>query len=117
MSPEQVVQNQLDAYNAKDINALLDTYAVDAEHFSIHGASIAKGHDQMRVRFLNRFKEPDLHAKLLSRVVMGNFVVDTELITRNFDAGIGTVEMLCIYEVVNDLIVRASFALGDERVF
>lgn len=111
-----IVQAQLDAYNAKDIEALLDTYAPDAQHFALHGELLAEGHEQLRARFLVRFAEPDLHAQLLSRIVVGNFVTDAELITRNFPEGVGTLEMLCVYEVVAGRIQRASFALGEKRL-
>lgn len=111
-----VVQAQLDAYNAKDIDALLATYATDAQQYVLHGEQLAQGHAQMRERFLARFAEPDLHARLLSRTVMGNTVVDAELITRNFPEGPGTLEMLCIYEVVDGRIRRASFATGEKRL-
>lgn len=114
-SPQAVVQTQLDAYNAKDIDALLATYAPDAEQYSLHGERLAQGHAQMRERFLARFAEPDLHARLLSRTVLGSTVVDAELITRNFPKGPGTIEMLCIYEVVEGRIRRASFAMGQKR--
>lgn len=63
-----------------------------------------------------RFAEPDLHARLLSRIVMGHVVVDAEEITRNFPEGKGTIEMLCIYEVVNGHIDKASFALGRKTI-
>jgi len=36
-SPLAVVQRQLDAYNSKDIDALLASYATDAEQFALHG--------------------------------------------------------------------------------
>ena len=111
-----VVQQQLDAYNAKDIEALINTYASDAEQYTLHGERLAQGHEQLRARFLARFAEPDLHARLLSRVVMGNIVVDYELITRNFPEGTGTVEMLCVYEVLNGRIRKASFAIGERKV-
>jgi putative hydrolase of HD superfamily len=111
-SPLTVVQSQLDAYNAKDIDALMSTYAPDAEQFVLHGDRLAKGHDEMRPRYLARFAEPALHARLLSRIVMGNTVTDLELITRNFPEGLGTLEMLCIYEVQDGRIRRASFATG-----
>jgi putative hydrolase of HD superfamily len=111
-SPLAVVQAQLDAYNAKDIDALMRTYAPDAEQFALHGERLAKGHEEMRARYLARFAEPDLHARLLSRIVMGNFVTDLELITRNFPEGVGTLEMLCIYEVTDGRIQRASFSAG-----
>lgn len=115
-SPLAVVQAQLDAYNAKDIDALLATYAEDAQQYVLHGERIAQGHAEMRPRFLARFAEPDLHARLLSRTVMAGVVVDYELITRNFPEGLGTLEMLCVYEVANGRIQRASFASGEKRL-
>ncbi len=116
LPPLAVVQAQLDAYNAKDIDALLATYAPDAEQYVLHGERLAQGHAQMRERFLARFAEPDLHARLLSRTVVGAMVVDCELVTRNFPEGLGTVEMLCVYEVVDGRIQRASFATGAKRL-
>ena len=115
-TPLSVVQAQLDAYNAKDIEALLETYAPDAEQYTLHGELMAKGHDQLRSRFLARFTEPSLHAKLLSRIVVGNIVTDAELITRDFPEGVGTLEMLCIYEVAESRIQKASFALGQKTI-
>ena len=47
---------------------------------------------------------------------MANVVVDLELITRNFPEGRGTIEMLCIYEVVDGLIRKASFATGKKTL-
>ena len=111
-SPIAVVQAQLDAFNAKDIDALMRTYAPDAEQFALHGERLAQGHGEIRPRYVTRFTEPDLHARLLSRSAMGNFVTDLELITRNFPEGVGTLEMLCIYEVADGRIRRASFAPG-----
>jgi hypothetical protein len=115
-APAAVVQAQLDAYNAKDIDALLATYALDAEQFTLHGERLAQGHAAMRERFLQRFAEPDLHARLVSRTVVGSIVSDVEIITRNFPEGRGTVEMLCIYQVNAGRIQKASFALGAKRL-
>jgi len=82
-APEQVVQRQLEAYNAKNIEAWLATYDTHAEQYELHGQRLARGHDEMRDRMQARFAEPDLHAQLLSRTVMGAVVVDHERITRN----------------------------------
>lgn len=109
---EAVVQRQFDAYNAKDVDAWLATYAPDAEQFELHGARLARGHDQIRARIAPRFQEPDLHAELLERVVMGAIVVDHERVTRNYPEGKGTVELICVYEVRAGLIRCASFAFG-----
>jgi putative hydrolase of HD superfamily len=114
--PLAVVQAQLDAYNAKDIDALLNAYAPDAKQFQLHGELLASGHDEMRQRFMTRFAEPDLHARLVSRTRMNNVVVDLEVVTRNFLEGPGTVEMLCVYEVVDGRIQKASFAASAPKI-
>ena len=115
-APETVVQRQLDAYNARDLGAWLATYAPDAAQFELHGGLLASGHAEMRARMAARFAEPDLHAQLLARIVMGQIVTDYERITRTFPEGTGTIEMLCIYEVAGDTIAKATFALGEKRL-
>ena len=115
-TPEQVVQRQLEAYNAKDIEAWLSTYNAEAEQYELHGQRLARGHEEMRARMQARFAEPDLHAQLLSRTVMGAVVVDHERITRTFLEGRGTIEMLCIYEVSGSCIKKATFALGAKSL-
>ena len=120
LPPSAVVQAQLDAHHAKDLDRLLATYAADAdadaEQFTLHGELLAKGHDELRARYAARFVEPDLHARLLSRTVVGTVVVDVKGITRNFPAGLGSVEMLCINEVADGLIHKASFVLGAKTL-
>lgn len=116
MSPIAVVEAQLAAFNAKDLDALMATYAPDAQQYVLHGDLLAQGHDVLRARYAIRFAEPDLHARLVSRSCIGNMVVDAEIITRNFPEGVGTLEMLCVYEVVDGKIVRASFATGVQTM-
>jgi putative hydrolase of HD superfamily len=49
-----LVQEQLDAFNAKDVDALLRTYSDDAEHWLLGGECLARGHDELRARFVER---------------------------------------------------------------
>ena len=81
-SPLFVVQTQLDAFDAKDVNALMSTYSPDSEQFALHGERLAKGHDELRPHYMARFEEPNLFVRLLSRNVAGNIVIDLELVTR-----------------------------------
>ena len=111
-----VVQRQLDAYNDKNIEALLATYAPDAELYEHPCVLLAKGTDALRERFLTRFREPDLHAALLRRIVTGNFVIDHEWVTRNFSDGRGTLELTMIYEVTVARISRAWMIVGPKHV-
>lgn len=106
-APAAVVQRQLDAYNARDVDALLATYAPDAEHFEHPATLIARGADELRRRFTARFAEPNLHAALQRRIVMGNFVFDHEIVTRTFPEGPGTLEVVMIYEVAAGRIARS----------
>jgi hypothetical protein len=110
--PEAVVQRQLDAFNARNLEALLATYAEDAQLFEHPARLLASGSAAFRERYLARFQEPNLHATLLSRTVMGNIVVDHEVVTRTFPEGAGTIRLLMIYEVQNGRIAKAWIMTG-----
>ena len=116
-SPEVVIQRQLDAYNAKDLERWLSTYAPSAKQYELGGQLLAEGHAQIRARTAQRFNEPDLHAQLIRREVFGNVVVDHEDVTRTFPEGPGCVELVCVYVVENGLIQSASFAFGPPAIF
>ena len=115
-APATIVQRQLDAYNARDIDALLATYAPDARQFEHPGKLLASGAADMRERMAQRFAEPNLHARLLQRVVMGNIVIDHEEVTRTFPEGTGRVDMVAIYEVVDGKIQSASVQVSNKRL-
>jgi hypothetical protein len=108
-SPEALVQKQLDAYNAHDLDALMATYAKDARLFEHPATLLASGHAQIRDRFALRFQEPNLRAHLRRRILMGCFVVDHERITRTFPEGAGAIELIATYEVRDGRIINAWF--------
>jgi hypothetical protein len=114
--PASIVQRQLDAYNAHDIDALMDTYSDRVEHFEFPTTLLASGAAPVRERLAVRLQEPDLHARLLGRTVMGTLVIDHEVVTRNFPEGPGTVELIAMYEVLEEKIVRAWFKFGEKRL-
>jgi putative hydrolase of HD superfamily len=116
MRAEDIVARQLDAYNAKDIDSFMSCWAENAEIFAHPDALLARGQAEIRARHVLRFQEPDLFAHLVSRIALGNRVVDTELVTRNFPEGIGQVEVTGIYEIANGLIARAWFLMGEPRL-
>ena len=113
---DTIVQRQLDAYNARDIDALLATYAPDARQFEHPGKLLATGAAEMRERMAARFEEPNLHARLLQRVVIGNIVIDHEEVTRTFAEGTGRVDMVVIYEVIDGKIQSASVQVSNKRL-
>ncbi len=111
-----MVQRQLEAYNARDLDTLMATYADDAQQFEYPAKLLASGAAQLRERFLARFKEPNLHAALLKRTVVGNVVIDHERVTRTFPEGTGVIELAAIYEVRQGRIARASFIFGPKTL-
>ncbi|MDM4764593.1 nuclear transport factor 2 family protein [Pelomonas sp. SE-A7] len=114
-SPEQVVQAQLDAYNARDLQSWLGTYAEDASQYELPGRLLACGHAAMGERIAVRFCDPRLQARLISRTVVGHTVVDHEEVHREYPRGFGRAELLAIYEVRDGLIRSASFAFGEPK--
>ena len=116
LSPEEVVQQQLDAYNAHDLDAWLATYAADACQYQHPATLLARGHAEIRQRAIARFAEPDLHARLLRRQVLGQVVIDHEMVRRNFAEGPGYIELLCLYTVEEGKISSASFVSGSVQL-
>ena len=114
--PSAIVQRQLDAYNARDLDALLSIYAPDAQQFEHPGKLAASGSAQIRERMAIRFQEPNLHARLVQRVVMGNLVIDHEHVTRTFAEGPGSVDVVAIYEVTQGRIQSASVQVSNKRL-
>jgi putative hydrolase of HD superfamily len=77
---------------------------------------MATGTTELRERFAARFKEPNLQATLLNRIVMGNKVIDHERVARTFPEGTGSIELVAIYEVENGRIARAWFTFGAKSL-
>lgn len=103
-TPEEVVQRQLNAYNARNLNAFIDTYADDIEIYYNEELRL-KGKSQMRTEydFLNHV--PNLYCQIQNRIVINNKVIDLEKVR----FGGETIRAVAIYEVVNGKIKKVSF--------
>jgi putative hydrolase of HD superfamily len=113
LTPAEVIQAQLDAYNAHDLQRWLNTYAPEARQFEFPDKLLAMGHAQIRERMVARYADPTLHAHLIQRTVIGQTVVDHERITRQTPEGTpGQLELMAIYDVQNGLIQTATFVFG-----
>ncbi len=109
---EQVIQKQLDAYNAHDIEAFMAMWAEDALYFEHPSTLLASGAEAIRARHAARFQETNLFARLNQRMVLGNKVVDQETVTRTFPEGIGTIDVIVTYEVLNAKVAKAWYIFG-----
>lgn len=105
---ELVVQSQLEAYNRRDIGAFLSTYAPDAKLYDHPHKLLASGPEQMRPVYSQLFRRaPKLKARVLKRIVQGDFVIDHELVTGLPDNQ--KITAVAIYEVKGGKIANVWF--------
>ncbi|WP_206352064.1 nuclear transport factor 2 family protein [Tautonia rosea] len=79
---ERIVQQQLDAYNRRDIDGFLETYAEEVTLSNFPDGLLSTGIDAMRTRYGAFFdRTPDLHAEVTQRIVQGDYVIDHEQVT------------------------------------
>ncbi len=108
-TPEQLVQQQLNAYNAYDLEAFLAPYSQDLEIYSGWDQLQSKGLDKARPTYERMFANPNgLHCELVNRIVMGNTVIDHEKITVDVP-GAKPFEALAIYTIENGKIAKVNF--------
>jgi len=107
---ERLAQAQLDAYNARQIDAFVACYHPDVEVFDLHtGALRFQGRPAMRERYGAQFERcPELHAELVNRIAMKDTVVDHEHVV-GLVAG-EVVEAIATYHIEDHLIRRVWFA-------
>jgi hypothetical protein len=107
-----LAQAQLEAYNARDIEAFLIPYSDSVEVYRFPNTLQYKGIDKMRERYGAMFANtPDLHCQLLGRMVQGNTVIDQELVTRK--KGEPLIEAIAIYKIAHGKIQRVYFVYSD----
>jgi imidazolonepropionase-like amidohydrolase len=109
-TPAELVQRQLNAYNARDLEAFLATYAddvviVDGET----GAERMRGKQALRARYGALFAaSPDLHATIARRTVRGNVVTDHERV-RGHRGSPAEKRAVARYELAAGLIRKVTF--------
>ena len=110
------VQKQLEAYNARDIDAFMAWWADDCQYYEFPSRLLANGAAEIRERHVARFKEPNLFGALINRIAVANVIVDHETVTRTFPDGPGEIDVIAIYEIENGKIAKAWFKLGSPRL-
>ena len=102
---ETLARRQLEAYNARDLEAFLANFSEDVEAFRPPLAAPALAGKAAFADFYarERFNRPGLHAEVLHRVVMGRIVIDHERISGVRDEPF---EMAVVFEVADGLIRR-----------
>jgi uncharacterized protein (TIGR02246 family) len=104
-----LVQRQLDAYNAQDVEAMMACYADDAVLATFNGAVTHEGIEAVRQRHVDLFfQHPKNHARLVHRMDLGSVVIDHEDVERA--PGGDRFQVAAIYTINGGKIVRVDFA-------
>ncbi len=108
MSLADIAQAQLDAYNAQDVDALCGHFADDVIVADLNAEPNLHGVAAFRERHIGLFAQfSENKAQLLSRVEIGNKVIDHERVFRSPDAT--PFEVAAIYTFAGDKIARVDF--------
>jgi hypothetical protein len=105
VTPIDLVQTQLDAYNAHDLECFLAVYSDDVRLFRPPLAEPVLSGKAALAEFYRerRFCIPDLHAGLVSRQASGSLVIDHERITGLMPQ---PVEAMLVFRVSSGLIAE-----------
>ena len=108
---EAAVQRQLDAYNARDLQRFIAEYTDDVRVFRPPAPEpVLAGKQAFAEHCADRFNLQELHAKLVSRMVLpATVVVDQEVIT---GLPSGQLAAVVVYEVVEGRIRTVWFLLN-----
>jgi uncharacterized protein (TIGR02246 family) len=107
VSAADIVEAQLVAYNAQDLDAFCACFAEDCVIADLNGAVTQEGLGQIRERYAAMFAlHPQNKARILSRMAVGDVVIDHEQVSR---APGQSFEAIAIYTVKRERIVRVDF--------
>lgn len=105
-TPEQIVQEQVEAYNSRDIEAFLSFYSEDVKIYTFPNKLESDGKAAMREGYASFFKNAKvLNCTITKRIVRNSVVIDEELVKYNDTEFTG----VAIYEVENGKIVKVTF--------
>ena len=101
-----LVDRQIAAYRARDLEAFLSFYAPDVKIRDFDGNVMMDGQDGMQAMYGALFRDsPDLRLDTPSRMVAGDYVIDEEDLTGFVAAGFPTtMHAVVIYQVRDGLI-------------
>jgi hypothetical protein len=114
MSPAEVIDKQIAAYNRRNADDFAAAYSDDTHVFLMPNLKLAvRGKEALRAHYsANVFTKEGLRAEVVSRIVLGNKVVDREV---THGLAPQPVESLVVYEVVEDLIHAVWFYWPNAR--
>ena len=109
VSPVDLIEAQLSAYNDRDIDAFVATYADDVTCYE-YGQQypFVEGKAALKMSYGAMFQtSPNLYARSTNRIVQGNKVIDHE-IAEGIN-GRSAVQVVVFYEIADGVIKKVTF--------
>ncbi|EZH73270.1 hypothetical protein ATO12_19915 [Aquimarina atlantica] len=109
MNPEKIVQEQLEAYNNRNLSDFLSFYVEDVKIYNFPDSEpFINDSSKLKEVYQDVFENsPKLKATITNRIVFDNKVIDREQVTGR--KGIDFIEVVVIYEIENNLISKVHF--------
>jgi hypothetical protein len=105
---EAVFRRQVDAFNTRDLEQYLATFAPDAVVHGVTDGLPLRGRDELRRHYTVRLADPCLHCEALEVLVWpGGWVIARERVT----SSAGASEVTAMFAVVGGAITRAFIGL------
>jgi hypothetical protein len=106
---EEVVQQNVQCYNGRDIDGFMSTFTDDISLYLFgEDSPTVAGIDNIKKFYENLFDvSPKLHATILNRIAFDNKVIDHERITGRMGSD-EVLELVVIYELKNGKICRVT---------
>ena len=107
LSPEELAQGQLEAYNNHDIDRFCTFFSENIQVYdAVTKEILFSGIKAFRERYTKSFANPELHCTLVNRIVQGNIVIDQESVV-----GLGEeiVQAIAIYHIKDGRIQEVHF--------
>lgn len=105
MEPSDVVQAQIDAYHAHNLDRCMSFYAPDVVVKRADGTILMDGAEAVRARYAKAMSDhPNLHYDILNRITLGPYVIDEERVTGYAPGGPDERRAVLVYRFDGDLI-------------
>lgn len=108
-----IVQQQVDAYNARDLDRFMATYHPDTIITLANGTEMMRGHETMRAVYGPLFAQSvHLRCEVPESIDLGKYVVLREVVTgMKFEGFPESLDIGVIYTVEDGLITRVQFLM------
>ncbi|MFB9994643.1 hypothetical protein ACFFLM_22030 [Deinococcus oregonensis] len=111
-TPEEIVVGQFNALNARDIEAFMSFWWEDAQFYEHPSRLMADGAPRIRRRMLESFERRDALVELVSRLNLGERIIEHVFVNETGSRGPMKVHMAALYKVAGEKMKTAWFTVS-----